>query len=92
MEKINGKKFSDDAIKTIISDIHDLIRNNDLGKSFYRWLIDPNDKIKLIDLDNFDINFDESFDILVSTDDFDLFLSTIDVDSNSEKLWKKIML
>ncbi len=38
----------------------------------------------------FDINFDESFDILVSTDNFDLFLSTIEVDSNSEKLWKKI--
>lgn len=38
----------------------------------------------------FDINFNESFDILVSTDNFDLFLSTIDVDSNSEKLWKKI--
>lgn len=56
LEKINGKKFSDDAIKAIISDIHDLIRNNDLGKSFYRWLIDPNDKIKLIDLDNFDNN------------------------------------
>jgi len=38
----------------------------------------------------FDINFDESFDILVSSDNFDLFLSTIEVDSNSEKLWKKI--
>lgn len=38
----------------------------------------------------FDINFDESFDILVSTDNFDLFLSTIEVDQNSEKLWKKL--
>lgn len=38
----------------------------------------------------FDINFDESFDILVSSDNFDLFLSIIDVDSNSENLWKKI--
>ena len=38
----------------------------------------------------FDINFDESFDILVDTDNFDLFISTIDVDSNSEKLWRKI--
>ena len=38
----------------------------------------------------FDINFNESFDILVSSDNFDLFLSTIEVDSNSEKLWKKI--
>lgn len=38
----------------------------------------------------YDINFNESFDILVSSDNFDLFLSTIEVDSNSEKLWKKI--
>lgn len=38
----------------------------------------------------FNINFDESFDILVSSDNFDLFLSTIDVASNSENLWKKI--
>lgn len=38
----------------------------------------------------FDINFNDSFDILVSSDNFDLFLSTIEVDSNSEKLWKKI--
>lgn len=38
----------------------------------------------------FDINFEESFDILVNTDNFDLFLSTIEIESNSEKLWKKI--
>lgn len=38
----------------------------------------------------FDINFDESFDILVSSDNFDLFLSTIEVESNSEKIWKKL--
>lgn len=38
----------------------------------------------------FDINFEESFDILVTTDNFDLFLGTIEVANNSEKLWKKI--
>jgi len=38
----------------------------------------------------FDINFDESYDILVSTDNFDLFLSTVKVMPNSEKLWKKL--
>jgi len=38
----------------------------------------------------FDINFDESFDILVETDNFDLYLSVIEVDENSEKLWRKI--
>ena len=38
----------------------------------------------------FDINFNESFDILVETDNFDLFLSTVEVSDTSEKLWKKI--
>ena len=38
----------------------------------------------------YDINFDESLDILVETDNFDLFLSTIEVEENSEKLWKKL--
>lgn len=38
----------------------------------------------------FDINFEESFDILVETDNFDLFLSVIEVTPGSEKLWKKL--
>lgn len=38
----------------------------------------------------FDMNFDESYDILVSTDNFDLFLSTVKVEEDSEKLWKKL--
>lgn len=38
----------------------------------------------------FDINFNESYDILVETDNFDLYLSVVDVKENSEKLWKKI--
>lgn len=38
----------------------------------------------------FDINFNESFDILVETDNFDLYLSTIEVMENSEKLWRKL--
>ena len=38
----------------------------------------------------FDINFNESFDILVETDNFDLFLSTIDVKEDSENLFRKL--
>ena len=38
----------------------------------------------------FDINFNESYDILVETDNFDLYLSTVEVSENSEKLWNKI--
>ena len=38
----------------------------------------------------YDFNFDESFDILVSTDNFDLYLSTINVSEDSEKLFRKV--
>lgn len=38
----------------------------------------------------FDFNFDESYDLLVETDNFDLFLGSIKVQENSEKLWKKL--
>lgn len=38
----------------------------------------------------FDMNFNESFDILVEQDNFDLFLSMVEVSENSEKLWKKV--
>ena len=48
------------------------------------------DKIIMMLAFIFDINFNESFDILVETDNFDLFLSVIDVLPDSEKLWLKI--
>ena len=38
----------------------------------------------------FDMNFNESFDILVEKDNFDLFLSMVEVSEGSEKLWKKL--
>ena len=38
----------------------------------------------------FDINFDESYDLLVETDNFDLYLGSVNVSENSEKLWKKL--
>ena len=38
----------------------------------------------------FDINFDESFDILVETDNFDLFLSLVEATPGSEEEWRKI--
>lgn len=37
-----------------------------------------------------DFNFDESFDILVESDNFDLYLSVVEVAENSEKLWHKL--
>lgn len=53
ISRINNKEFNDIEIKSIISDINALIRANDLGKSFYNWLINPSEsQIKLIDFDN----------------------------------------
>lgn len=51
LEKINDRKFTYDEIKEIMSDINNVIKNNDLGKEFYNWLINPLDKIKLIDFE-----------------------------------------
>ena len=56
IEKINQKNFSDTQIKSILTDIHNCLRNNDLGKEFYNWLINPIDKVKLIDFDDINNN------------------------------------
>lgn len=56
LEKINGREFTYDEIKMIINDIHAVIKNNDLGREFYNWLINPLDKVKLIDFDNIENN------------------------------------
>lgn len=56
LEKINGRKFTYDEIKIILTDIHNVIKNNDLGKEFYNWIVNPLDKVKLIDFENADNN------------------------------------
>ena len=33
-----------------------MLKNNDLGKEFYNWLIDPKDKVKLIDFEDISKN------------------------------------
>ncbi len=52
LERINGRPFDDAEIQAILSGIHEVIKNNDLGKEFYMWLIRPLDKVKLIDFEN----------------------------------------
>lgn len=52
LEAINGREFSYDEIKSVITEIHSVLKNNDLGKEFYNWLINPQDKVKLVDFDN----------------------------------------
>ena len=56
LEKINGRSFTFDEIKEILMDIDNVIKNHDLGKEFYNWLINPIDKVKLIDFDNIENN------------------------------------
>lgn len=56
IEEINGRCFSYEEILSIVDEIHQVIKNNDLGKSFYKWLINPQDRVKLIDFDNINNN------------------------------------
>lgn len=51
IEKINRKELSFDETKALLEEINSLIKNNDLGKEFYKRLINPQDKLKLIDFD-----------------------------------------
>lgn len=52
LEKINDKSFSNNEIATFLSEIHALIRNNDLGRSWYLRLVDDSSDICLIDFDH----------------------------------------
>lgn len=52
LERINKREFTYDEIKEILMDINNVIKNNDLGKEFYNWLINPLDKVKLIDFED----------------------------------------
>lgn len=56
LEKINGKTLSAEETISVIEEIHSMIRNNDMGKAFYNWLIDPQDRPKLIDFENIENN------------------------------------
>lgn len=52
VERINGRSYSDAEIQAILDEIHSVIRNNDMGRAFYRWLINPQDKPVLVDFEH----------------------------------------
>ena len=52
LEKINRKSFGDRDITDLLSEIHALIRNNDLGRSWYLRLIDDSNDIRLVDFEH----------------------------------------
>lgn len=56
LEKINKKSFTAKEVEDIIAEINNCIKNNDLGKTFYNWLVDPKDNVRLIDFDNIENN------------------------------------
>ena len=56
LEKLNGREFSYDEIKEILTEIGSLIKNNDLGKEFYQWLVNPLDRVMLIDFEHIEKN------------------------------------
>ena len=56
LERINGKSYTDAEISAVLDDVHSVIRNNDMGRTFYRWLINPQDKPKLVDFENIENN------------------------------------
>ena len=51
LERINRRNFTYDEMKRILTDIHNMLKNNDLGKEFYNWLVAPEDRVKLIDFE-----------------------------------------
>lgn len=56
LERINGREFSFDEIKEILFEINSVVKNNDLGKEFYNWLINPLERVKLLDTQNWENN------------------------------------
>ncbi|MBQ1888170.1 MAG: type I restriction endonuclease subunit R, partial [Firmicutes bacterium] len=49
---INGREFTALEAFEIAENIHNVIRNNDMGKAFLDWLINPQDRVRLIDFKN----------------------------------------
>ena len=49
LERLNGKTYSAEETLAVIEDIHSMLKNNDMGKEFYHWLINPQGRPRLID-------------------------------------------
>lgn len=52
IEKINRRDYSNSEIESLLQEIHELIRNNDLGRAFYKRLTDTTAETRLIDFDD----------------------------------------
>jgi len=56
LERINKRKIANDELFTLLAEINTLIKNNDLGKEFYKRLISSEHPLKLIELDDYKKN------------------------------------
>jgi len=56
LEKINKREISNDELFALLAEINTLIKNNDLGKEFYKRLLSSEYPIRLLDLDNVNNN------------------------------------
>lgn len=57
INKINDKEFDDVSIDKLINELSIALSNEDLGKTFYKYLINGYKGIKLIDFNNEENNF-----------------------------------
>lgn len=56
LERINKREIPNDELFALLVEINTLIKNNDLGKEFYKRLLSSEYPIRLLDLDNFNNN------------------------------------
>lgn len=56
LEIINKRAIADDELFSLIEEINVLIKNNDLGKEFYKRLMSTKHPLRLLDLDDYQNN------------------------------------
>ncbi|WP_025725537.1 type I restriction endonuclease [Acholeplasma granularum] len=56
LERINKREISNDELFALLAEINTLIKNNDLGKEFYKRLLSSEYQIKLLDFEDFSNN------------------------------------
>lgn len=56
LERINKREISNDELFALLAEINTLIKNNDLGKEFYKRLLSSEYPIRLLDLVDFSNN------------------------------------
>ena len=56
LERINKREIQNDELFALLAEINTLIKNNDLGKEFYKRLLSSEHPIRVIDLDDYSNN------------------------------------